>query len=123
MGGYEVKSDKVRTLVYACLCGNAAKAVLKQVGVQLGNKLSEQAVKNISATVLTKINETVGFRLITKFGEKGVINLGQAIPIVGGLIGGTIDAVSTNTIGNVARNIFISGNGKKESVQTFAEAS
>ena len=29
------------------------------------------------------------------------------VPIAGGLIGGTVDAVSTNIIGNVARKIFI----------------
>jgi hypothetical protein len=123
MNGYDVKNDKVRTLVYASLCGNAAKEVLKQVGIQLGSKLSMQAVKNISGAVLTKINQKVGFRLITKFGEKGVINLGKAIPVVGGLIGGTIDGVSTNAIGNVARNIFINNNGKDSIGQTIVEAS
>jgi uncharacterized protein (DUF697 family) len=45
--------------------------------------------------------------LLTKFGEKGAINLGKMVPIAGGLIGGTVDAVSTNTIGNVARKLFI----------------
>lgn len=29
------------------------------------------------------------------------------VPLAGGVIGGTVDAVSTNTIGNVARRIFI----------------
>jgi uncharacterized protein (DUF697 family) len=56
----------------------------------------------------------VGFRLLTKFGERGVINIGKGIPIVGGIIGATIDVVSTNIIGNVARNIFISSKNKKE---------
>jgi hypothetical protein len=44
---------------------------------------------------------------VTKFGEKGVINLGKAVPIFGGLIGATFDSVATNTIGNIARNTFI----------------
>ena len=64
-------------------------------------------VSRIPGAVLTKINQAVGFRLLTKFGERGVVNLGKAIPLVGGLIGGTIEAVSTNTVGNVARDIFI----------------
>ena len=62
----------------------------------------------MSAQVIKEINKKVGFRLLTKFGEKGVINLGKAIPVIGGLIGGTLDAVSTNTIGNTARDTFIS---------------
>jgi hypothetical protein len=49
----------------------------------------------------------VGFRLITKFGEKGTINLVKAIPVLGGVIGGTVDLTATNLIGNIARNTFI----------------
>ena len=64
-------------------------------------------LKNMSRSVITEINKKVGFRLFTKFGEKGVINLGKAIPVIGGLISGTLDAVATNTIGNVARDTFI----------------
>ena len=47
------------------------------------------------------------FRLVTKFGEKGAINLGKAVPLVGGIIGGSFDSITTNTIGNVARDTFI----------------
>jgi hypothetical protein len=36
--------------------------------------------------------------------EKGAVNLGKMVPFLGGVIGGTIDAVATNIIGNVARD-------------------
>lgn len=121
IGGYDVKNDKVRTLIYASMCGNAATEILKNAGVQVGKKLSVQVIKNISGVVLTKINQKVGFRLITKFGEKGVINLGKTVPIVGGIVGATVDAVSTNTVGNVARNIFTGNNAKPST--TFSKAS
>jgi hypothetical protein len=107
MGGYNLRDDKVKTLVYACLCGNAAKDILKEVGIKLGYKLTEQMVKGISTQVISKINQTVGFRLLTKFGQTGVINIGKAIPLVGGLVGAAFDSVSTNTIGNIARDTFI----------------
>lgn len=106
MGGYDVKDDRVRTLVYACLLGNGIKDVLKNIGIVFGSKLSKVAIKRISFEAIKKINQKIGFRLITKFGEKGILNLGKAIPVVGGLIGGTFDLVSSNTIGNVARNTF-----------------
>jgi hypothetical protein len=54
-----------------------------------------------------KINQTVGFRLVTKFGEKGLLNLGKMIPFVGGIVGGGLDASSTLVIGTVARRMFI----------------
>lgn len=107
MGGHDLKDDRVKSLVYACLTGNAAKDILKDMGIVVGRKLTENAIKNISGKTITAINQKVGFRLITKFGEKGVINLGKAVPILGGVIGATFDSVATNTIGNIARDTFV----------------
>lgn len=107
MGGYDLKDDKVKTLVYACLAGDAAKDILKDVGIVVGTKIATNAIKSISGKTITAINKSVGFKLLTKFGEKGVVNLGKAVPILGGIIGGTVDAVATNVIGNIARDTFI----------------
>ncbi len=108
MAGHDLHNDKVKSLVYICLTGNAAKAILKDVGITIGTKITQSAIKSISGKTIVAINQKVGFRLVTKFGEKGVVNLGKAVPLVGGIIGGTFDTVTTNTIGNVARNTFIS---------------
>lgn len=106
IGGYDIRDDKVKTLVYACLVANSAKDVLKDIGIAVGNKVAMNAVRSISNKTLQEINKKVGFKLFTKFGEKGVINLGKAVPLLGGFIGGTFDAYSTNLIGNVARDTF-----------------
>ncbi|MGK0290912.1 MAG: hypothetical protein ACI86H_002375 [bacterium] len=109
MAGYDLHDDKVKTLTFACLTGNAAKDLLKEVGIQIGVNVTKQVIQNISQATITAINRKVGFLLVTKFGEKGVINLGKAVPIVGGIIGGGIDLISTNTIGNIARDTFLGG--------------
>jgi hypothetical protein len=110
MAGYDLRDDRVKSLVYTCLCGNAAKDIAKEFGIKFGTKITETAIKKISGEVIKKINQAVGFRLLTKFGEKGLINLGKAIPLVGGFIGGTVDGFSTNLIGNIARDTFITPN-------------
>ncbi len=107
MGGHDLKNDKVKALVYTCLTGNAAKDILKDIGIVVGTKLTTSAIKNISGKTIVAINQKVGFRLLTKFGEKGAINLGKAVPLVGGLIGATFDSFATNTIGNIARDTFV----------------
>ncbi|MBB1292381.1 EcsC family protein [Pseudoalteromonas sp. SR41-4] len=107
IGGHDIRDDRVKALVYACLTGNAAKDILKDIGIVAGTKLTTSAIKNISGKTIVAINQKVGFRLVTKFGEKGVINLGKAVPFVGGIIGATFDSVATNTIGNIARDTFI----------------
>ena len=107
MGGYDIRSDQVKSLVYMCLCGSAVTDIVKDVGINVDTKLSITAINKISGATLTKINQAVGFRLLTKFGQTGVINLGKSIPFVGGIIGGTVDGVSTKTIGNIAINTFL----------------
>lgn len=104
----DLHSDRVKTIVYACLVGDAAKDILKDVGIVIGSKVATNAIKSISGKTITAINQKVGFRLLTKFGEKGVINLVKVVPLLGGVVGGTVDAVATNLIGNVARDTFIS---------------
>lgn len=59
--------------------------------------------------MLTKINQKVGFRFITKFGTKGIINLGKMLPGVGAVIGGVLDLVETKVIANRAYKWFMEG--------------
>ena len=107
LGGYDVKEDQVQTMVYVCLVGSAALDVLKDAGVQVGNKLALNAVKNIPGSVLRAINQKVGFRLATKFGETGVVNLGKLVPVAGALIGGGFDFATTRIIATTAYKQFI----------------
>lgn len=110
IGGYCVDDDEVETLVYICLTGTSMVDACKQTGVTLANKLTTSFVKKkVSAETLKKINKSVGFKLFTKFGEKGVINIGKLIPIAGGIVGGTFDFISTNVIAKRAYSIFIKG--------------
>ena len=107
LGGHDVNDDRVKTLVYVCLAGNAATEVLSKAGIQISQKLAISAINSITRESLVAINRAVGFRLLTKFGEKGVINLGKAVPVVGGLVGATFEVVATSVLGKVAKRTFI----------------
>ena len=106
IGGYDVRSDQVQTLIYMCLTGTAISDVAKQAGITIGEKTLTAALKKLPGSALIKINQRIG-RLLTKFGEKGVINLGKLIPVAGGVIGGTMDVVTTTVIAKNAIKIFI----------------
>lgn len=107
IGGYDSRSDQVQAMAYACLTGQAVETVLKNAGIKIGNNLAMNGVKKISGAALAKINKAVGFRLVTKFGETGIINMGKAVPIVGGFIGGGFDLASTKIIANNACKMFL----------------
>ncbi|WP_215767514.1 EcsC family protein [Gluconobacter cerinus] len=103
--GYDVHDDKVKTLCFICLTGESASDVIKSTGVQLGTKFTSSAIqKYITGEMLKSINKSVGFRLITKSGSTGMLNLTKMVPVVGG----AFDGISTNIIGNTARDAFIS---------------
>ena len=108
IGGYNPNDDEVRTLAYLCLTGSAMSDIVKGTGIKIGQKLTTNLIKKIPGTVLTKINQKVGFRLLTKFGEKGAVNLVKMLPLVGGVIGGG-DVVGTKIIANKAYSVFVKG--------------
>jgi uncharacterized protein (DUF697 family) len=109
ISGYDLKDDNVRSFVYLCLCGNAAKDVLKEAGIKIGMQFTHSAIRNVSSEIIKSINKAVGFRLLTRFGQKGSIKL---VPLAGGIVGGAFDGISTNIIGNIARETFITDLGE-----------
>ena len=110
IGGYDLHDDRVKTLVFVCLAGNSAKDILKTAGISIATAAAKGLIKQIPKTVIGQINKAVGFRLITKFGTKGAVNLGKAVPFIGGVLGAAMDAAATNAIGNVAIKTFIDEN-------------
>lgn len=113
MAGLELDDDCTQTFVYACLAGVAISGIAKQFGVKFGLKFAGALVKKIPGKVLTKINQKVGFRFLTKFGTKGLINIGKCVPVVGAVVGGGLDLVETKIIAARAYKWFIEGDFSK----------
>lgn len=104
--GHRLHEDRVRTLVLLSLVGDAGKEVLKEFGIQFGRKLAEQGLRKIPGKVLIEVNKKIGFRLLTKAGERGLINLSKGIPVIGGLVGGSFDAAACRVVGRTAVQLF-----------------
>jgi len=104
IGGHDVKEDRVKAFVFACLAGNKARELLKEAGVQMAQRF---VLQSLSADAILRINRMVGFNLITKLGESGIIRISKAMPILGGVIGATIDSIWTNQTGNIAVKWFV----------------
>lgn len=108
IGGYDPSEDEVQTLAYACLAGMGAGDICKIAGVNAVNKIATKFVmQKITGEFCKKVNQKIGFRFITKAGEKGIINLTKVVPLVGGFVGGGIDYLGTKAIAQKAYNTFI----------------
>lgn len=125
LAGYDLQSDQLQTLVYACLAGVSVNSIIKQTGVKFGTKVATVAIKKIPGAALIRINQGVGFRLVTKFGQKGLVNLGKLVPGVGAAVSGGMDFAETKLIGDRAYKMFFEGDfsaDDKEVIENDATA-
>ena len=122
MAGFELRSDQTQTFVYACLAGFAVNELIKQAGIKFGVKFANGLIKKIPGKVLTKINQKVGFRFITKFGTKGIVNIGMLLPGLGAVIGGSLDLAETRIIADRAYKWFFEGNFENSNNKSGEEA-
>jgi hypothetical protein len=108
IGGYDPYDEKVKTLVFSCLAGSKVKDVLKEVGIEAGKQfVMGNLADQLSRGTIVRINRTIGYGLLAKFGGKGVANVSKLIPLVGGVIGGSMDAAWVFSVGKIAKSLFI----------------
>ncbi len=107
MGGYDIRSDKVRTLIYVSLLGSAATEVLKEAGIRIGEHLTQAAILRITGYVARKMTTSVAARLMARLGLTQAGKLSRLVPVAGGIIAGATDAAATKAIGGIAMQVFI----------------
>ncbi|GAA3851563.1 EcsC family protein [Saccharothrix violaceirubra] len=105
--GHDLESDEVRTAILVCLLGNAGTELLKKAGIRVGAKLTMNLIERVPAHLIREINKRVGFTLLAKYGtSRASITLAKGVPLVGGVIGGGFDAVTTRAVGAFAHRFF-----------------
>jgi hypothetical protein len=107
--GHDIDSDEVRSVILLSLLGASGAALVSELGIKLGEKAAMAALKALPGRVLIEINKKVGFRLLTKFGQKGVINVVKFVPLVGGVVGGGVNVAAMAGVGKYAKKNFPSG--------------
>jgi hypothetical protein len=105
--GYDLKSEEVQSAVLISLLGASAAGALSGLGVEIGTKTAMAGLRRLPGRVLIEINKKVGYRLLTKFGTRGSINLVRGIPIVGGGVGAGVNVIAINRIAKYAKTIFV----------------
>jgi hypothetical protein len=105
--GHDPRSDKVRTMVLLALVGDAgASKLLKGAGIAAGRTLAMKALEGASKRTITAVQKEVGSKLIVQSGTKGATKVSRLVPIAGGIVGGSFDAVSCQLVGRTAKRIF-----------------
>ena len=102
--GHDLHSDKVRTVVLACLCGTSLVDIAKEVGVGIGVGLAQTAATGLSTKALRRLNHRAGATLLHK--AVGGVSLARLTPLIGGMIAGVADGAVTRGYGTAAKRLF-----------------
>ena len=108
--GYTLDDPHCRTIILLTVAGSNLQAAASELGVQLGKQVANQSIRAIPIAVLRRINARAGFFLVAKYGtQRSAVTLARAIPVAGGLVGGSVDAALTGMIGKAAKRAFADG--------------
>lgn len=104
--GHELEDERVRTKVLLSLAGDVARDAMKDLGLKLGDTLTQRAVDQIPGRALVEVNKRIATRLLAQVGQRVVLRFPRAVPVLGGVVGGGLDAVVCRQVGRTARRLF-----------------
>lgn len=105
--GEDLSDPETQTAVMLTLTGDDASNLLAKAGATVpGTRATTMALRRLPASTLTFVNKGIGFKLFAQTVGKGAARFGRAIPIVGGLVGATIDLALMRSIAKHARREF-----------------
>lgn len=109
--GHDLESDRVRTKILLSLAGDVAREAMKDLGLKLDSKLTQRAVDQIPGRALVEVNKRIGARLLATVSQRVVLKFPRAVPVVGGVVGGSLDAVVCRMVGRTAKSLFRPASG------------
>lgn len=105
--GHDIALPETRVAVLTALTGDDIGKVLSRAGLVLpAGGVTTAWLRKMAPSVTTMVNKAIGLRLLVGTGQRALVRLGRAIPLAGGVIGGTIDLALIRSIARHARRAF-----------------
>jgi len=83
-----------------------AKEAMKDLGLKVGDRLTQRAVEQIPGRLLVEVNKRIAARLAAQVGARVALRFPRAVPVFGGVVGGSLDAVVCRKVGRTAKTLF-----------------
>ena len=113
--GHDLRSERMRTLIVATLVGDSIAEIATASGIRLGSGIAKAVADRVSRRGFIEFSRRVGSRLLRMAGQKSSVNLMKGVPLIGGIAGGTLDAVGCRIVGKHARKLFETPESSEES--------
>ncbi|MGB7819367.1 MAG: EcsC family protein [Ornithinibacter sp.] len=105
--GYDTDQQQIRSAVLLTLVGADADDLLAKAGMAApSGGLTNLAAQRLPGPAAMVVRKGVGFRLLASVGKNLFTRFGRAVPVVGGVIGGGIDAWMLHRVADTAREEF-----------------
>ncbi len=105
--GWDVRDDDIATNILLLMCGSAGISALKKLGVKIGQEYTKRFVaKHVKKEMVKQLKQLVSRKIITKAGEKKIVNFTKLVPLVGAPIGGVLNYFGTLDVGRTALKFY-----------------
>ncbi|WP_227000583.1 EcsC family protein [Komagataeibacter diospyri] len=105
MGGHDIRDADVKAACLSCLTEVGLEEMAKNIGLSIAGSA---AVNNIGSRVAAEARKHIARHALHAVAARGLAGgAAAAIPVLGGMIGGTFDGLKTNRIGRAAIQQFI----------------
>lgn len=105
--GWDVRDDNFATDILLVMGGSAGISALKKLGIKIGQEYTKKVVtKHVRKEMVKQLNQLVSRKIITKAGEKRLVNFTKLVPLVGAPIGGALNYFGTLDVGRTALKFY-----------------
>ncbi len=99
--GIDVTSDYAKPLVLAAAAGVTISEFANKLGTQAAQKAIQRALMAIPGKTFAQINKVLGIKmLISKAGERTLLNVAKVVPVIGSGVSGAVNGVMMNACGH-----------------------
>ena len=104
--GHDLDAERTRTSILLSLAGDVARQAMKDLGLDVGDRLTRRAVEQIPGRALVEVNKRIGTKLLAEVGQRVALRFPRAVPVFGGVVGGSLDAMVCRKVGSTAKQLF-----------------
>lgn len=105
--GCDPQDRRVKAFVLACLVGEGAVDLIKSVMINSAKVSAGRLLSALNSLALRRIQEKALRRLVERFSGKVTPRVVRAVPLLGGFVGGTVDALAVAACGSAAKKVFL----------------
>jgi hypothetical protein len=99
---YEIDtaSPSAQPLILAAAAGVSLAELANHLGTKAASQAIQKALMSIPGKTFAQINKVLGIKLISKTGEKTLVNVAKIMPVIGSAVSGTVNGVMMNACGH-----------------------